>query len=184
MLCHVVRAGRWTARECGGLHGYVCKRRTVSVVEIPREPHYIGGCPERWLYYGHKVHTHTHTHRAHTHTHTKHTHTHITTPRVIQKPQIVLTALPALPPIPLPAPPPSPCPSPQCLLLHLPSSPSEGKSWRDAQFICSSFQGSLVAIEDEIEQGSSQTLEFKQPLSSCYINHLYCGLYCLVWAIV
>ncbi|XP_067116050.1 secretory phospholipase A2 receptor [Osmerus mordax] len=87
------QSGRWTVRECGGLHGYVCKRRTVSVVEIPREPHYIGGCPERWLYFGHK-----------------------------------------------------------CLLLHLPSSPTEGKSWRDAQFICSSFQGSLVAIEDEIEQ--------------------------------
>lgn len=41
----------------------------------------------------------------------------------------------------------------QCLLLHLPTSPKEGKSWNDAQSICSSFQGSLVAIEDEIEQG-------------------------------
>uniref|UniRef100_A0AAY5KK31 Phospholipase A2 receptor 1 n=1 Tax=Esox lucius TaxID=8010 RepID=A0AAY5KK31_ESOLU len=75
------------------LHGYVCKRRTASVVEIPREPHYIGGCPERWLYFGHK-----------------------------------------------------------CLLLHLPNSPEEGKSWKDAQSICSSFQGTLVAIGDEIEQ--------------------------------
>uniref|UniRef100_A0A3Q2YRI2 Phospholipase A2 receptor 1 n=1 Tax=Hippocampus comes TaxID=109280 RepID=A0A3Q2YRI2_HIPCM len=39
-----------------------------------------------------------------------------------------------------------------CLLLHLPDTPSEGKSWNDARSICSSFQGSLVAIEDEIEQ--------------------------------
>lgn len=41
----------------------------------------------------------------------------------------------------------------QCLLLHLPGSPKEGKSWKDAQSICSSFKGTLVAIEDEIEQG-------------------------------
>lgn len=40
----------------------------------------------------------------------------------------------------------------QCFLLHLPNSSEEGKSWRDAQSICSSFQGTLVAIEDEIEQ--------------------------------
>ncbi|XP_059208069.1 secretory phospholipase A2 receptor [Centropristis striata] len=85
--------GRWSPSKCSDFHGYVCKRRTVSVVETPREPHYIGGCPEKWLYFGHK-----------------------------------------------------------CLLLHLPDSPSEGKSWRDAQSICSSFAGSLVAIEDEIEQ--------------------------------
>ncbi|KAM3876716.1 secretory phospholipase A2 receptor [Diretmus argenteus] len=85
--------GKWSMSECSDLHGYVCKRKTVSVVETPREPHYIGGCPERWLYFGHK-----------------------------------------------------------CLLLHLPDSREEGKSWRDAQSICSSFQGSLVAIEDEIEQ--------------------------------
>ncbi|KAM6979939.1 secretory phospholipase A2 receptor [Aplochiton taeniatus] len=86
-------SGKWLAGACGGRHGYMCKRCTVSVMEVPREPHYIGGCPERWLYFGHK-----------------------------------------------------------CLLLHLPNSPEEGKSWRDAQSICSSFQGSLVAIEDEIEQ--------------------------------
>ncbi|XP_042179949.1 secretory phospholipase A2 receptor isoform X2 [Oncorhynchus tshawytscha] len=86
-------SGQWSAGECGGLHAHVCKRRTVSVVEIPREPHYIGGCPERWLYFGHK-----------------------------------------------------------CFLLHLPNSAEEGKSWRDARSICSSFQGTLVAIEDEIEQ--------------------------------
>ncbi|KAJ8003556.1 hypothetical protein DPEC_G00149580 [Dallia pectoralis] len=85
--------GMWSAGDCKGHHSYVCKRRTVSVVEIPREPHYIGGCPERWLYFGHK-----------------------------------------------------------CLLLHLPNSPVEGKSWKDAQSICSSFQGTLVAIGDEIEQ--------------------------------
>uniref|UniRef100_A0A669B2C0 Phospholipase A2 receptor 1 n=1 Tax=Oreochromis niloticus TaxID=8128 RepID=A0A669B2C0_ORENI len=86
-------SGKWTKSRCSDLHGYVCKRETVSVVETPREPHYIGGCPEKWLYFGHK-----------------------------------------------------------CLLLHLPTSPKEGKSWKDAQSICSSFQGSLVAIEDEIEQ--------------------------------
>ncbi|XP_028972623.2 secretory phospholipase A2 receptor [Esox lucius] len=85
--------GKWSPGDCSDLHGYVCKRRTASVVEIPREPHYIGGCPERWLYFGHK-----------------------------------------------------------CLLLHLPNSPEEGKSWKDAQSICSSFQGTLVAIGDEIEQ--------------------------------
>ncbi|XP_034051134.1 secretory phospholipase A2 receptor [Thalassophryne amazonica] len=86
-------SGKWSPKECSDLHGYVCKRKTVSVVETPREPRYIGRCPEKWLYFGHK-----------------------------------------------------------CLLLHLPGSPKEGKSWRDAQSICSSFDGSLVAIEDEIEQ--------------------------------
>lgn len=60
-------AGKWTKSRCSDLHGYVCKRETVSVVETPREPHYIGGCPEKWLYFGHKVqinicsHTRTHT---------------------------------------------------------------------------------------------------------------------------
>ncbi|XP_035538129.1 secretory phospholipase A2 receptor isoform X1 [Morone saxatilis] len=86
-------SGMWSTSKCSDLHGYVCKRKTVSVVETPREPHYIGGCPEKWLYFGHK-----------------------------------------------------------CLLLHLPGSPKEEKSWKDAQSICSSFEGSLVAIEDEIEQ--------------------------------
>ncbi|KAM9765691.1 secretory phospholipase A2 receptor [Menidia menidia] len=85
--------GKWSTSKCGDLHGYVCKRKTVSPLETPREPHYIGGCPARWLYFGHK-----------------------------------------------------------CLLLHLPGSPNEGKSWKDAQSICSSFEGTLVAIEDEIEQ--------------------------------
>uniref|UniRef100_A0A665WS29 Phospholipase A2 receptor 1 n=1 Tax=Echeneis naucrates TaxID=173247 RepID=A0A665WS29_ECHNA len=94
-LCVVMSSstGKWSTNKCNDVHGYVCKRKTVSVVETPREPHYIGGCPEKWLYFGHK-----------------------------------------------------------CLLLHLPSSPKEGKSWKDAQSICSSFDGSLVAIEDEIEQ--------------------------------
>eukprot|EP00064_Thunnus_orientalis_P003314 superscaffoldBa00000265_g3323 len=86
-------SGKWSTSKCSDLHGYVCKRKTVSVVETPREPHYIGGCPEQWLYFGHK-----------------------------------------------------------CLLLHLPGSPKEGKSWKDAQSICSSFEGTLVTIEDEIEQ--------------------------------
>ncbi|XP_068174457.1 secretory phospholipase A2 receptor isoform X2 [Antennarius striatus] len=86
-------SGKWSTSKCSDPHGYVCKRKTVSVVEIPREPHYIGGCPENWLYFGHK-----------------------------------------------------------CLMLHLPGSPKEGKSWQDAQSICSSFKGSLIAIEDEIEQ--------------------------------
>ncbi|KAG7482086.1 hypothetical protein JOB18_012771 [Solea senegalensis] len=85
--------GKWSTKKCSDLHGYVCKRRTASVVETPREPHYIGGCPEKWLYFGHK-----------------------------------------------------------CLLLHLPDDPKDGKSWKDSQSICSSFEGSLVAIEDEIEQ--------------------------------
>uniref|UniRef100_A0A3P9Q7G5 Phospholipase A2 receptor 1 n=1 Tax=Poecilia reticulata TaxID=8081 RepID=A0A3P9Q7G5_POERE len=89
----VSSTGKWSVKKCSELHGYVCKRRTVSVVETPQEPHYIGACPEKWLYFGHK-----------------------------------------------------------CLLLHLPGSPNEGKSWKDAQSICSLFQGSLVAIEDEIEQ--------------------------------
>ncbi|XP_030627762.1 secretory phospholipase A2 receptor [Chanos chanos] len=86
-------SGEWSPGSCADLHGYVCKRRTVSVVEIPREPHFIGGCPENWFYFGHK-----------------------------------------------------------CLLLHLPARPEEGKSWRDAESICSNFHGSLVAIESEIEQ--------------------------------
>ncbi|XP_055363591.1 secretory phospholipase A2 receptor isoform X2 [Betta splendens] len=86
-------SGKWSTSRCSDLHGYVCKRKTVSVLETPREPHYIGGCPEKWLYFGHK-----------------------------------------------------------CLLLHLPDSPKEGKSWTDAQSICAAFEGSLVAVEDEIEQ--------------------------------
>lgn len=45
------------------------------------------------------------------------------------------------------------CVSCQCLLLHLPSSPIEGKTWKDAQSICSSFESSLVIIDSEIEQG-------------------------------
>ncbi|KAG7275082.1 hypothetical protein CRUP_004848, partial [Coryphaenoides rupestris] len=88
--------GKWSLDECSRLHGYVCKRRTVSVVETRREPHYVGGCPDNWLYFGHK-----------------------------------------------------------CYLLHLPERPEEGKSWPDASSICSSFQGSLVAIEDPIQQGDS-----------------------------
>lgn len=50
-------AGKWTANKCSNLYGYVCKRKTVSVVETPRELHYIGRCPEKWLYFGHKVYT-------------------------------------------------------------------------------------------------------------------------------
>ncbi|XP_035008641.1 secretory phospholipase A2 receptor isoform X2 [Hippoglossus stenolepis] len=94
-LCFTMSSstGKWSTNKCSDVHGYVCKRKTASVLETPREPHYIGGCPEKWLYFGHK-----------------------------------------------------------CLLLHLPDSPKDGKSWKDAQSICSSFQGSLVAIEDEIEQ--------------------------------
>ncbi|KAL2087574.1 hypothetical protein ACEWY4_016402 [Coilia grayii] len=85
--------GGWFADPCSELHGYVCRRKTASPMEIPREPHYLGACPSNWFYFRHK-----------------------------------------------------------CLLLHLPSQPKEGKSWKDAQSICSGFQGSLVAIEDEIEQ--------------------------------
>uniref|UniRef100_A0A7N8Y3Z2 Phospholipase A2 receptor 1 n=1 Tax=Mastacembelus armatus TaxID=205130 RepID=A0A7N8Y3Z2_9TELE len=86
-------SGKWSKTKCSDPHGYVCKRKTVSLVETPREPHYIGACPEKWLYFGHK-----------------------------------------------------------CLLLHLPGSAKEGKSWIDAQSICTSFEGSLVTIEDAIEQ--------------------------------
>lgn len=50
-------AGKWSASKCSEPHGYICKRKTVSVVETPREPHYIGQCPEKWLYFGHKVQT-------------------------------------------------------------------------------------------------------------------------------
>ncbi|TRY88119.1 hypothetical protein DNTS_031499 [Danionella cerebrum] len=85
--------GYWVAGSCKDRHGYVCKRRTVSLVEDPHEPHYIGSCPENWFYYGHK-----------------------------------------------------------CLFVHLPAHPDEGKSWQEAQSICSSNQGSLVSIGDEIEQ--------------------------------
>ncbi|XP_016324044.1 secretory phospholipase A2 receptor-like [Sinocyclocheilus anshuiensis] len=87
------QSGQWSAGSCKDRHGYVCKRRTVSLVEDPREPHYVGRCPENWFYYGHK-----------------------------------------------------------CLFLHLPTHPEDGKTWQDAQSICSSYQGSLVSIEDEIEQ--------------------------------
>lgn len=51
-------AGKWSTSKCSEPHGYICKRKTVSVVETPREPHYIGQCPEKWLYFGHKVQTH------------------------------------------------------------------------------------------------------------------------------
>nr|XP_055039953.1 secretory phospholipase A2 receptor isoform X1 [Misgurnus anguillicaudatus] len=87
------QSGQWSTGSCENSHSYVCKRRTVSVVELPQEPHYIGSCPENWLYYGHK-----------------------------------------------------------CLFLHLPARPEEGKTWQEAQSICSSHQGTLVSIEDEIEQ--------------------------------
>lgn len=86
-------SGKWSRSKCNQLRGYVCKRKVVSVLETPREPHYIGRCPEKWLYFGHK-----------------------------------------------------------CLLLHLPSSPKEGKTWKDAESICSSFESSLVTIDSEIEQ--------------------------------
>ncbi|KAJ8255350.1 hypothetical protein GJAV_G00203870 [Gymnothorax javanicus] len=86
-------SGAWSVGECTVGRGYICKRRTVSVAEIPREPHLIGACPEKWLYFGRK-----------------------------------------------------------CLLLHFPKSSDNGRSWGDAQATCSSSQGSLVAIENEIEQ--------------------------------
>ena len=60
--------GKWSESKCRDINGYVCKRKTVSVVETPREPHYIGGCPEKWLYFGHKVQKHTWTHTLLKHT--------------------------------------------------------------------------------------------------------------------
>ncbi|XP_056590503.1 secretory phospholipase A2 receptor [Triplophysa dalaica] len=87
------QSGLWSVGSCADPNGYVCKRRTVTMVELPQEPHYIGRCPENWFYHGHK-----------------------------------------------------------CLFLHIPARPEEGKTWQEAQSICSSHQGSLVSIEDEIEQ--------------------------------
>ncbi|MGH0159600.1 UNVERIFIED_CONTAM: hypothetical protein FKN15_037755 [Acipenser sinensis] len=85
--------GRWSEGKCNGHHPYICERKTVSVVEIPREPHLIGGCPERWLYFGHK-----------------------------------------------------------CFLMHVPNNPQDLKNWNDAQAFCKSHEGSLVSVENEIEQ--------------------------------
>lgn len=51
-------AGKWSRSKCNELRGYVCKRKVVSVLETPRQPHYIGRCPEKWLYFGHKVQIH------------------------------------------------------------------------------------------------------------------------------
>ena len=50
--------GGWFAHPCTELHGYVCKRLTASVMEVPREPHYLGACPNNWFYFGHKVRPH------------------------------------------------------------------------------------------------------------------------------
>lgn len=55
----------------------------------------------------------------------------------------------------------------QCLLLHLPSSPKEGKTWKDAESICSSFESSLVTIDSEIEQGRKNQIHSRQ-LNSKY----------------
>ncbi|XP_033899686.3 secretory phospholipase A2 receptor isoform X1 [Acipenser ruthenus] len=87
------QTGRWSEGKCNGHHPYICERKTVSVVEIPREPHLIGGCPERWLYFGHK-----------------------------------------------------------CFLMHVPNNPQDLKNWNDAQAFCKSHEGSLVSVENEIEQ--------------------------------
>ncbi|RXN22317.1 secretory phospholipase A2 receptor-like protein [Labeo rohita] len=87
------QSGQWSTGSCKEQHGYVCKRRTVSIVEDRREPHYVGSCPENWFYYRRK-----------------------------------------------------------CLFLYLPTRPENGKTWQEAQSICSSYQGTLVSIEDEIEQ--------------------------------
>ncbi|XP_006636684.2 secretory phospholipase A2 receptor isoform X1 [Lepisosteus oculatus] len=86
-------SGRWSEGKCSDHYSYICKRRTVSVVEIPREPHHIGACPEKWLYFGHN-----------------------------------------------------------CILINLPSQSGEGKNWSDAQAACKSLEGSLISIDNEIEQ--------------------------------
>ncbi|XP_076880752.1 secretory phospholipase A2 receptor isoform X2 [Brachyhypopomus gauderio] len=86
-------SGDWSTASCADLRSYACKRRTVSMVEVIQEPHFIGACPENWYYFGHK-----------------------------------------------------------CLLLHLPVRQEEGKTWAEAQSICASSQGTLVSIENEIEQ--------------------------------
>uniref|UniRef100_A0AAY4BW24 Phospholipase A2 receptor 1 n=1 Tax=Denticeps clupeoides TaxID=299321 RepID=A0AAY4BW24_9TELE len=86
-------SGLWLLHPCSLHHNFVCKRQTISVLEIPRDPHYIGSCPKNWFYFSQK-----------------------------------------------------------CFLLHLPDQTDKGKSWKDAESICSSFKGSLVAVENEIEQ--------------------------------
>ncbi|KTF73832.1 hypothetical protein cypCar_00043115 [Cyprinus carpio] len=65
-----------------------------------------------------------------------------------------------------------------CLFLHLPTRPEDGKTWQHAQSICSFCQGSLVFIEDEIEQDitkrPTQSYYTASSLdSSDYKNHSY-----------
>lgn len=73
----------------------------------------------------------------------------------------------------------------QCLLLHLPSSPKEGKTWKDAESICSSFESSLVTIDSEIEQGQKNQINCHQinskwhlqATSVCFSCYDFCSLY-------
>lgn len=77
----------------------------------------------------------------------------------------------------------------QCLLLHLPSSPKEGKTWRDAESICSSFESSLVTIDSEIEQGGENLIRSRQfnckyhlQTSSIFKNVCVCVFHAVVSA--
>lgn len=58
----------------------------------------------------------------------------------------------------------------QCLLLHLPSSPKEGKTWKDAESICSAFESSLVTIDSEIEQGQKNQINCHQMNSKWHLQ--------------
>ncbi|XP_066544721.1 secretory phospholipase A2 receptor isoform X2 [Amia ocellicauda] len=87
------QSGWWSVGKCNGHHSYICKRRTVTYVEIPTESQHIGHCPEKWLHFQRK-----------------------------------------------------------CIFLHLPSHSGDGKNWNDAQAMCKSVEGSLVSVENEIEQ--------------------------------
>lgn len=62
-----------------------------------------------------------------------------------------------------------PCAPWQCLLLHLPDSPKEGKTWKDALSICSTFGSSLVTIEDEIEQGEHKKNKNKKKTFTTFL---------------
>ncbi|XP_035378997.1 secretory phospholipase A2 receptor isoform X1 [Electrophorus electricus] len=86
-------SGEWSTGRCAEPRAYACKRRTVSVLEVLREPKFIGACPPKWFYFGYK-----------------------------------------------------------CLLLHLPAQQEEGKTWVEARSICANLHGTLVSIENGIEQ--------------------------------
>lgn len=72
----------------------------------------------------------------------------------------------------------------QCLLLHLPSSPKEGKTWKDAESICSSFESSLVTIDSEIEQGRKNQIHSQQLNSKYHLRTSSTMCVCVSHAII